>query len=83
MRLRVLSAALERMLGIAVPNEKRCLGDLQPIYDEIIAEVWFDTARRDAFREYIAEKFVDADMDITPRRSVLIGVARRFYSRSR
>lgn len=81
MKFRVASAMLERMLGIALPNRDRNLGVLADIVEKIIAEPWFATEARDEFREYVADRFVSADMDDKQKRSLLISMARRFYSR--
>jgi hypothetical protein len=81
MSIKITSAMLERMLGIALPDRARDLGALQALYDEIVAEPWFADEGRDEFRDYIAERFVSADMDDRQKRSLLISVAQRFYSR--
>ena len=81
MGIKITSAMLERMLGIALPNHERNLGDLADVVAEIVAEPWFAAERRDEFRDFIADKYAFADMDESQKRSLVISVARRFYSR--
>lgn len=77
------SAAIERLLGIAVPERSNELGALRPIYDEIVSQPWFDPHERDTFRRYMLEKFTGSDMELRQKRSLLMAVARRYYSKAR
>jgi hypothetical protein len=79
MRIKATAAAVKKLrliIGI-----KRELGDLQPIVDEITAEPRFLSPERDAFVDYVRDKYLNSDMDRRQMKSVLIAVARRFYSR--
>jgi hypothetical protein len=83
MKIALNSTALEKILGITVQKRRRELLQLQAVFNEIVAEEWFDQTRKDEFHDYIAEKGEGSDMELAQARSVLISVARRFYARKR
>lgn len=83
MKIVLNSKALERILGITVQKRRRELGKLQAVYNDIVAEKWFDQTRKDEFHDYIAEKVEASEMEPAQARSVLISVARRFYAAKR
>ena len=75
MKIDLTSKTLEKALGIALPEPGHDLGVLQPIYEEIVAEPWFDAQQRESFASYVRERFTNSSMAERQLKSILIAYA--------
>lgn len=83
MALTVTSTSLETILMRTLCDDPvRRLGALRTLYNEVIAQQWFDatTTKRVQFARYLCEQFASAPLDDEQTRATIFSVARMAFS---